>query len=259
MTETVLLERDGHVATVVLNRPEKLNALNKATWRRLGETVAELSADPSLRCLVLRGAGGKAFASGADISEFEAERADPAAARAYAEATEAAMSAIGACVHPTVALIEGACIGGGLEIAMRCDLRICGRSSRFGIPSNRLGLVIGYAELEALMAAVGRARALEILLEARIFDAEEAYEKGLVQRVVDDAEVAAEAYASAARIAAGAPLVNRWHKKFMRRLGTPEPLSGAEREEALACFGTADYGEGWRAFLAKRRPQFEGR
>ena len=169
------------------------------------------------------------------------------------------MSAIGACVHPTVALIEGACIGGGLEIAMRCDLRICGRSSRFGIPSNRLGLVIGYAELEALMAAVGRARALEILLEGRIFDAEEAYEKGLVQRVVDDAEVAAEAYASAARIAAGAPLVNRWHKKFMRRLGTPEPLSAAEREEALACFGTADYGEGWRAFLAKRRPQFEGR
>ncbi|MEE8248496.1 MAG: enoyl-CoA hydratase-related protein, partial [Alphaproteobacteria bacterium] len=211
------------------------------------------------RCLVLRGAGGKAFASGADISEFEAERADPAAARAYAEATEAAMSAIGACVHPTVALIEGACIGGGLEIAMRCDLRICGRSSRFGIPSNRLGLVIGYAELEALMAAVGRARALEILLEARIFDAEEAYEKGLVQRVVDDAEVAAEAYASAARIAAGAPLVNRWHKKFMRRLAIPEPLSAAEREEALACFGTADYGEGWRAFLAKRRPQFEGR
>ncbi|MEE8546077.1 MAG: enoyl-CoA hydratase-related protein, partial [Alphaproteobacteria bacterium] len=93
----------------------------------------------------------------------------------------------------------------------------------------------------------------------RIFGAQEAYEKGLVHRVVGDAEVEAEAYASAGRIAAGAPLVNRWHKKFMRRLGTPEPLSAAEREEALACFGTADYGEGWRAFLAKRRPQFEGR
>lgn len=258
MTDPVLVERDGHIATVILNRPEKLNALNKATWRRLGEVVTELSAEPSLRCLVLRGAGGKAFASGADITEFEAERADPAAARAYAEATEAAMGAIGACPHPTVALIEGACIGGGLEIAMRCDLRIAGVSSRFGIPANRLGLVIGYAELEALMAAVGRARALEILLEARIFGAEEASAKGLVHRVVPDAEVADEAYATARRIAAGAPLVNRWHKAFMRRLARPEPLTQEERDEAFACYASADYKEGWQAFLGKRKPEFQG-
>ncbi|MFQ5784630.1 MAG: enoyl-CoA hydratase-related protein [Alphaproteobacteria bacterium] len=258
MSDTVLLNRDGAIATVVLNRPDKLNALNKAMWRRLGETVEALSADDALRCVVLRGAGGRAFASGADITEFADQRADADGARAYNAVVERAIAALAGCRHPTVALIEGVCVGGGLEIAAFCDLRICGVSSRFGVPINRLGLVMGYDELRGLLALVGRAATLEILLEGRVFDAEEALAKGLVTRVVADHRVADEAYATARRIAEGAPLVARWHKKFVRRLDDPAPLTTAEIEETLACYDSDDFREGYRAFLEKRKPTFKG-
>jgi enoyl-CoA hydratase/carnithine racemase len=258
-TDTVYAERDGQIASVVLNRPEKLNALNKAMWLRLGTLIGELSDDRDLRCIVVRGAGGKAFAAGADISEFEAERSTPERGHAYGQATVSAMRALADCIHPTVALIQGACVGGGLELVMKCDMRICGESSRFGIPSNRLGLVISHAEIEALLAVAGRAAALEILLEARIFGAEEAREKGLVNRVVADDQVEAEAYATARRIAAGAPLTNRWHKKFLRRLDDPSPLTSAERDEIFDCYGTEDFQIGWQAFLDKVKPGFKGR
>jgi len=259
MSDLILVERRERIATVTFNRPEKRNAMTKASWRLLADLMAELSADPDLRAVVLRGAGGKAFAAGADIAEFETERADPIRAKAYGEITERAMVAVAECRHPTIALIEGNCIGGGLEIAVRCDLRIAGRSARFGIPSNRLGLVIGYGELKSLVSVVGKAVTLEILLEARIFDAEEALAKGLVNRMVADDRVAAEAYATAQRIAAGAPLVNRWHKQFLRRLADPSPISPAEHDEIFACYGTADFAQGRQAFVAKTKPVFEGR
>ena len=126
MTDTMLVQRDGAIATVVLNRPDKLNALTKPMWRRLGEAMTGLSGDEDLRCVVLRGAGGKSFAPGNDISEFATERADSAQAKAYGEILHDTLSAIRDCRHPTVALIEGICVGGGLEIAALCDLRICG-------------------------------------------------------------------------------------------------------------------------------------
>ena len=170
-----------------------------------------------------------------------------------------AMGSVRACRHPTLAQIHGLCVGGALEIAAMCDLRICGESSRFGIPINRLGLVMAYPEVEALLELVGRATALEILFEGRIFDAAEAKEKGLVNRVVPDAEVAGEARASAERIAAGAPLVNRWHKKFADRLLAGGPLSAAEQDEGFACFETEDFRRGYQAFLDKKTPNFEGR
>jgi enoyl-CoA hydratase len=140
-----------------------------------------------------------------------------------------------------------------------CDLRIASETSRFGIPINRLGLTMGYGELEGLLAAVGPAVALEILLEGRVFDAPEALARGLVHRIVPELSVEREAYASAARIAAGAPLVARWHKRFIRRLKTKTSLSDAEWQEGFACFDTEDYREGLRAFLAKVPPQFKGR
>ncbi|MGF1609000.1 MAG: enoyl-CoA hydratase-related protein [Kiloniellales bacterium] len=255
----VLVQRDDTIATVVLNRPDKLNALTKDMWRRLGDVMAELDDDRSLRCIMLRGAGGKAFSPGNDIGEFEHERSNPMQAKAYGALVNRAMAAVSVCRHPTVALIEGICVGGGLEIAALCDLRICGRSSRFGVPINRLGLVMAYPEIAGLKALVGRSTALEILLEGRVFDAAEAKDKGLVSRVVPDDQVEAEAYAAARRIAAGAPLVNRWHKKFLRRLEDPAPLSQAELDEGYACFGTADFQTGYRAFLAKQTPRFEGR
>jgi enoyl-CoA hydratase/carnithine racemase len=158
-----------------------------------------------------------------------------------------------------VALIKGPCVGGGLEIASRCDLRICGESSRFGIPVKRLGLVVAYEEMRALVDLAGPAAALEIVLEGRVFGAAEAEKKGLVNRVVPDGEVEKEVYETAARIAEGAPLVARWHKKFVKRLLDPKPLGAAELKDNFACFGTEDFQIGYRSFLAKTKPEFKGR
>ncbi len=259
MSDTILVQRDGPIATVVLNRPEKLNALTKPMWQRLGEVIEELSADDVLRCLVMRGAGEKAFAPGNDISEFENERANVEQARAYGAIMRRTLAAFEHCRHPMVAMIKGICVGGGLEIAANCDLRICGESSRFGVPINKLGLVMAHAELRGLLNLVGRATALEILLEGRVFGAEEAKEKGLITRIVPDEKVEEEAYATAQRIADGAPLVARWHKKFAARLADPASLSEAEVDEGFACFGTEDFQIGYRAFLKKVKPEFKGR
>ena len=259
MNDPVLVARDGAIATVTLNRPEKLNALDKAMWLRLGAVMRELDADQSLRCIVLRGAGGKAFAAGADISEFHAERSDAKQAKKYGEQVAGSLRALADCRHPTVALIQGACVGGGLLVAAQCDLRICNESARFGVPVKNLGLTEAYDELQRMMRVVGPAASLEMLLEGRIWGAREAYEKGLVSRVVPDAGLEEEAYATACRIAEGAPLVARWHKKFVRRLADSRPLSAEEHAESYASFDTEDFRTGVAAFLAKRKPQFRGR
>jgi len=259
MTDLVLTHRDGPIATVVLNRPEKLNAMSKPMWRQLGETMLALAAEPDLRCIDIRGAGGKAFSPGNDIGEFESVRSTPEQAKAYGDDLYLALNAVKEMPCPTVALIEGICVGGGLELAALCDLRICGESSRFGVPIKRLGLVMAYPEIEGLLALVGRAATLEILLEGRVFGAAEAKEKGLVTRVVPDGEVEAEAMAAARRIAEGAPLVARWHKKFVNRLSRPEPLSAAELDEGYACYATEDFQIGYRSFLEKKPPVFKGR
>jgi enoyl-CoA hydratase/carnithine racemase len=259
MGDNVLVERDGTLATVVLNRPEKLNALTRAMWKRLGEAFAELSTDDALRCVIIRGAGEKAFAPGNDISEFATDRSNVEQARGYGEDMRRTIEAIAGCRHPVVAQIHGICVGGGLEIAGLCDIRICGESSRFGVPISKLGLVMAYAEIGALVSLAGEAVALEILLEGRVFDANEAFAKGLVTRVVPDGEVAREARETAQRIADGAPLVARWHKKFARRLRDAKPLTASEYDEGFACFGTGDFQEGYKAFLAKRKPEFKGK
>jgi enoyl-CoA hydratase/carnithine racemase len=259
VTDLIEVTRDGPIGTVVLNRPEKLNALTKTMWRELGETIRALSSDEDLRCIILRGAGEKAFSPGNDIGEFATERANKAQAIAYGHVMHATLDVLGGCRHPIVAQIHGVCVGGGLEIAALCDLRICGESSRFGAPIKNLGLTMAYAEMAALAHLVGAAVALEILLEGRIFDAAEAKEKHLVTRIVPDAEVATEARATAERIVEGAPLVARWHKKFARRLADQRPLTAAETDECFDCFDTEDFRIGYAAFLAKKKPVFTGR
>ena len=207
---------------------------------------------------MIEGSGSRAFSAGSDIGGFPEERHTPEQVQVYAQALESALSSLGNCPHPTLALIQGVCVGGGLEIAASCDLRICSESSRFGAPINRLGLTMSYTELAPLVELVGASVTLEILLEGGLLDAERAYQKGLVNRVVPDDEIEQEARALALRIAAGAPLVNRWHKKFVRRLVNGAPITEDERGEAYEAFETEDYREGVQAFLERRDPRFGG-
>lgn len=259
MTPAILVNREGPLASVVLNQPAKLNAMNKAMWAGLAKAMRLLSADTGVRCVIVRGAGDKAFCPGADIGEFESERSNAAQAAVYGRVIQSAIAAMWNCPHPIVAQIHGVCVGGGLLVASLCDIRICGESSRFGVPVRSLGLVEAYAEMAPLVRLAGADVALEILLEGRVFGAAEACAKRLVTRVVPDAKVAQEAHASAERIAEGAPLVARWHKKFARRLLDPRPISAEEERECYACFDTNDFRIGWAAFLAKERPRFVGR
>ena len=256
--DQVLVVQNGGVATVTLNRPEKLNALNKNMWIRVGEVFRALDDEEGVRCVVLRGAGDKAVGPGADILEFETERNDSRQGAAYGRLMHAAMHAIRDCRHPVVARIRGLCVGGALELALMCDLRIAGKSSKFGVPINKLGLVMAYPEIDALVSLVGPSVALEILYEARVFDAVEAKEKGLLNKVVPDEEVDYEVAETVERICAGAPLVNQWHKKFVYRNLGGSSLSAEDEAEGFACFDTNDFKEGVRAFLAKNKPDFKG-
>jgi len=260
MTEPILVERDGAVATVILNNPERRNALSRAAWAVLADVMAEISADLDLRCVVIKGAGDKAFAAGADIAEFPTERATAEQAAAYGDDTARALDAMINCPHPTIAMIEGACTGGGLEIACCCDLRICNESARFGVPINRIGHPFAYPELAPVLQVAGRAAVLELLLEGRVVDAKWAEARGLVSRVVADDAIAADVAKTAGHIAAMAPLSMRGTKKFVNRLTlNPGPLSEAELSESYAACDSEDYAEGVRAFMAKEKPAFKGR
>lgn len=256
MNADILLERDGAIATVTLFNPDKLNAINAAMWRRLKQVMDELSADTDLRGVIVCGEGTN-FAAGGDIEEFLTERDNREQAERYhGEWVAPALQAIADCLHPTVAAIRGNCVGGGLEIAGQCDLRIAGDSARFGAPIMKLGFSMYPGELAGVLALVGPATALEILLEGRLFNAGEALQKGLITRVVADAEVASEAAATMRRIVAGAPLVARAHKRLVRQMMAAASLV---KDDPFWFFDSADYAEGMAAFLAKRKAEFKGR
>ena len=254
----VTRRRDGAIATVTLNHPDRLNVLDRAGWERLGRLFEAVSDDDSVRCVVLTGAGGRAFSAGSDIGGFASQRSTPEQVVRYAAAVERGIRGVRDCPHPTVAVVEGLCVGGGMILAASCDIAVCGESSRFGAPINRLGVTMAYEEMAPLLEAAGARAVLDLLLTGELVGAARAREAGLVTRVVPDAEVAGAGAAIAKNIVSGAPRVNRWHKKFVRRAADPRPLSPEERAEAYEAFRTRDYREGAEAFLEKRPPRFTG-
>ena len=257
MNGHILLAIDGARATVTLSKPGKLNAIDAAMWRQLAATFKSLDDEPAVRCVIVTGEGD-AFAAGGDLAEFRAERANETRALAYHEQVGRALNAIAACRHPVVAAIVGPCVGGGLEIATACDLRIAGDSARFGAPINKLGFSMYPGELAGLLNVAGPALVREILLEGRLLTAREAYEKGLLTRVVADNALDAEVTTTAQRICSGAPLVAGWHKQWIARLLQGGTLTDAEKRASFAFLATADYQEGLTAFLEKRPPRFTG-
>lgn len=258
MSDVIAVACVDGVATITFSRLEKMNALNLPMWQGLAEAFERLSADPVVRVVVLRGAGTSVFAPGADIDEFDTLRATADQAQAYDRVLRRALDAVRLCPHPVIAAIWGACVGGALELACCCDLRLSARSGRFGVPINRISVVMAYPELAEIRRVAGVAVALELLLEGRVIDADEALAKGLVTRVVEDEALEAEVAVTARRIAAGAPLANRWHKAFLRRLDDPTPVSETELAECYRFLETADYAEGMAAFRARRKPVFRG-
>ncbi|CAB3676808.1 enoyl-CoA hydratase/isomerase family protein [Achromobacter dolens] len=254
----VLLQRDGQLAWVTLSHPGRLNAITVCMWRELRDVFTRIAADDALRCVIVRGEGGN-FAAGADIREFPAERADAAGVQRYhREILAPALMAMAQCPQPVVAQIEGVCVGGGLEIACQCDLRIAGESARFGVPINRLGFPMAPDEMRGLLALAGRAATLAILLEGRVFGAAEARDLGLLTRIVADAEVAAQARRSAERICQGAPLAARINKRLSARLAQGGALTEAEYQDYFSYADSRDHKEGVRAFLAGVDPHFSG-
>ncbi|MEO1086180.1 MAG: enoyl-CoA hydratase-related protein [Acidobacteriota bacterium] len=258
MPARIELRREDALAWVTISNPDRLNALTLEAWRSLGETFRALDADESVRCIVVRGAGTRAFAAGADISEFAKTRSTGEQARAYGEVVTATLQAMRACQHPTLAMVYGPCTGGGLEIASACDIVMSSASARFGIPIQRLGHVLFYAELKILFGLVGRQTCMEMLVAGRLFDADTAMARGLVARVVADEELETETRKVASTIVAGAPLSARLHKRMLSRLADSDPLSEEEIAECWKLCDSADYRRGIEAFLAKEKPKFEG-
>ncbi|TDM05379.1 MAG: enoyl-CoA hydratase [Ideonella sp. MAG2] len=252
-----LSEADAHgLRRLSLSNPGKLNALDVSMWRQLHQVAHDLQQDSHTRAVIVCGEGGS-FVAGGDIEEFPQFRFEPhTLAHFHEDIVAPALWALADCDLPLIAQIEGACIGGGLEIAACCDLRLCGQSSRFGVPIAKLGFPMAPAEIEIVARVVGPTVLRELLLEARVLSAPEALSKGLVTRVVADAEVASEALRSAQHIATLSPQAMRLNKRALRRFAHGQPSTRAEREPHFAYAPSAEHREGLAAFNEKRPARF---
>ena len=261
MENKILSTTTGAIATLTFNNPQRHNAMSLEMWRQAASALEELARDSAVRVVVLTGAGGKAFVSGADISKFESERASADAVATYNAAVERFSQTLLDYEKPTIALIRGYCIGGGLGIAVCCDLRVCNEASRFGVPAAKLGLGYGFDNLRRLMNLVGPQFVNEMLFTARQFDAAEAQHMRLVNRVVPDGEIEDYVKRLAETIAGNAPLTIRAVKSVVRELQRDPAVRDLAACERLVqqCFDSADYREGRQAFLEKRKPVFSGK
>ena len=259
-TDKMLSRKEGRVGYVIFNNPERHNAVSLDMWARTAEILEGFAGDDDVRVVVLTGAGGKSFVSGADISKFESERASLDAAKVYNATVGRANEGVYEFPKPTIAMIRGYCIGGGLGLAVCCDLRICSDNSRFGIPAAKLGLGYSYPGVKRLVDLVGPAFAKEIFFTARQFDAEEARVMGLVNRVVPEAELESYVKSYADTIANNAPLTVKTAKFIANEAVRDESKRNPARSAELVeqCFASKDYAEGRRAFMEKRKPAFTG-
>ena len=259
--DKMLVEKEGAIGRMVFNNPEKLNAVSLEMWEAAERILDDLMSDRDIRVIVVTGAGGKAFVSGADISKFEDERATAAAVARYSEVTARVFDALQEACKPTIAMVNGYCIGGGLALAVCCDLRICSDKSRFAYPAARLGVGEGFRDLRGLVDVVGPAFAKEIFFTARQFSASEAAAMGLVNRVVPEADIEAAVNDYAATIAGNAPLTVISIKRIVGEIVKDAEDRDLELCDRLVkeCFESQDYIEGRRAFMEKRKAVFAGR
>ncbi len=257
----MIAEKDGPIGWITFNNPERRNAVSMAMWEALGDIVRDYDKDDAIRVIVLKGAGDKAFVSGADISEFEEKRSSPATTKAYNEASGKATDELMLADKPTIAMIRGFCIGGGVSVALSCDMRIAAEGAKFGVPAARLGLGYAAKGVRKLMDVVGPAFAKEIFFTARQFTAREAAAMGLINRLVPDAQLEAYVRDYAHTIAANAPLTVASIKVIVGEMAKDESARDLARCQQVVdrCFASADYVEGRTAFMAKRKPVFKGR
>jgi enoyl-CoA hydratase/carnithine racemase len=260
-TDKMLARKEGRVGTMIFNNPEKLNAVSFEMWEAGWKIMEDFAADPEVRVVVITGAGGKSFVSGADISKFADERAGREAVARYNAAVEQIYAGIHAFPKPTIAMIRGYCIGGGMGLAASCDMRVCSANSRFALPAAKLGLGYGFPAVKRLADIVGPAWAKDIFFTARQFGAEEALRIGYVNRVVGEDELEKTVSELAATIAANAPLTVNSVKRIVNE--TRKDPADRDLEECRrlvqACFESQDYIEGRQAFTEKRKPAFQGR